>query len=603
MNRSARPALIITLLVALMATGCGIPDNSAVVPVGPGPSKGTPSGDDTSPTKSLRTDTIDKTAFLQNFLSAAAGDYDSATDEVKKFMSRDAALSFKPASTDIKVVHLVEKPLINPGQPDASIKVRQVGTLDAAGVLTPSGSAGTTSDYQISVGTVEGQTGLFVTKAPQALLISDTALASFYIRRTIYFWNTDHTGMVPDVRYMSLSVPREQQPTAVLTWLINGPADWLKPVVDTLPPGTKLVGVVPAVSNDTLQINLSSPALDTSKDPDALDLLQKQLRLSLRANLPGALELNVDHDKQTYRDHDYLGSDALYRRPDEPERFAVYDGQVRRLNRSPNAAEAVPVTAAANRNVQMASFAGASTSRIYTALVVKDTAGKVDLRVGSTAVGKQATVNKVGGLTAPIGRPVWAVSPPVGTADGTFGLVTANGRLYTFPPDGTPVSQVGGVGHVTAVAVAPDARRVALISGGALYVAALSTEDGVQISSPTLIRTDMLGLTAVDWGGEATLVVSGRQPDDNRVAVMDVSIDGASQTARLTELGSNTLSYLTAYPANPSQNGGSVPVAYQQNGGAFDEFSSSRGIGVADLAQPVTNPRPGAQVTAPFFLN
>jgi hypothetical protein len=133
-------------------------------------------------------------------------------------------------------------------------------------------------------------------------------------------------------------------------------------------------------------------------------------------------------------------------------------------------------------------------------------------------------------------------------------------------------------------------------------VAALSIEDGVQISSPTLIRTDMFDLTAVDWGGEATLVVSGRQPD-NRVGVMDVSIDGASQTARLTGLGSNTLSYLTVYPANPSQNGGSVPVAYQQNGGAFDEFSSSKGIGVADLAPPVTNPRPGAVVTAPFFLN
>jgi hypothetical protein len=458
---------------------------------------------------------------------------------------------------------------------------------------------------------VDGQPGLFVTNAPQALMITDTALAEFYAPRAIYFWNINHTGLVPDVRYMSLSVPREQQPTAVLTWLVDGPADWLKPVVDTLPPGIKLIGVIPAVSNDTLQINLSSQALDTSKDPDALDLLQRQLRWSLRANmplaldlLPGAMELNVGHDKQTYRgDGGYLDSNALYRRPVDPERFAVYEGQIRRLKRSRNADDALPVTAAANQKVQMASFGGASTSRTYVALVVKDASGRPELRVGSTATGKQATLRKIS-LAAPVGRPVWAVSPPVGTADGTVGLVTANGHLYSFAPDGAGVRQVGGLDNVTAVAVAGDARRVALISGGRLYLAALSTEDGVQISPPTLIRTDLVGLTAVDWGSEGTLVVSGRNPEDfNRVWVMDVSIDGASQSPRIPGLGSNILAYLTAYPASPSQSGNTgVPVAYESPGGAFDESGTERII-PADLAQPVTNPRVDAQVTAPFFLN
>jgi hypothetical protein len=610
MNRSVRPALIIAMVVALVTAGCGIPDDTAVVPVGPGPSKGASTGGDTSPIKRLRTDTTDKSTFVKNFLTAAAGDYDSATDEVKKFMTGEAAASFKPASADIKVVHLEEEPLINPGQPDAAITVRQIGTLDAAGVLTPAGPGADPSRYKIGVGSVDGQPGLFVTNAPPALMITDAALAEFYAPRAIYFWNINHTGLVPDVRYMSLSVPREQQPTAVLTWLVNGPADWLKPVVDTLPPGTKLTGNVPAVSNDTLQVNLSSQALDTSKDPDAFDLLQRQLRWSLRANmpkaldlLPGALELTVGHDKQTYRgDGGYLDSNALYRRPNDPERFAVYEGQIRRLKRSRNPEDALPVTAAANQKVQMASFGGASTNRTYAALVVKD-AGHPELRVGSTEAGKQATLRKIS-LPAPIGRPVWAVSPPVGTVDGTVGLVAAKGHLYSFAPDGTSFHQVGGLDNITAVAVAGDARRVALISGNQLYLAALSTEDGVQISSPTLIRTEMAGLTAVDWGSEGALVVSGRMPDDfNRVWVMDVSIDGASQTPRLTGLGSNLLAYLTAYPASPSQIGGTgVPVAYESTGGAFDESSSEK-IVVADLAEPVTNPRAGVLVTAPFFLN
>src|SRR3954452_16683286 len=257
MSRTVRPALLIALVTALLASGCGIPDDTKVVAVGPGPSKGTFTGDDTSPTKNLRTDTNDKVAFLGNFLEAAAGDYDSAADEVKKFMSREAAASFKPVSTDIKVVHLQGTPLINPDEATAQINVKQVGTLNDQGVLTPTGGAGTQTRYDITIGSVEGQSGLFVTKmSPQALLISDTALSRFYVPRTIYFWNTDDTWLVPDVRYMSLTVPKEQQPTTVVNWLINGPAGWLNSIVDPRPKGAKLVGVVPAVTNDTLQINL-----------------------------------------------------------------------------------------------------------------------------------------------------------------------------------------------------------------------------------------------------------------------------------------------------------------------------------------------------------
>jgi Lipoprotein LpqB beta-propeller domain len=609
--RSVRPALIVALLVTLVAAGCGIPDDSAVVPVGPGPSRGTSLGDDLGPPKKLRTDTIDKSAFLTNFLSAAAGDYDSATDEVKKFMSPDAAATFKPtASTDIRVVHLEERPLINPDDPNATLQVRQVGTLNEAGVLRPSGSLETGTKYTITIGTVDGQAGLFVTKMSQpALLLSDTALAEFYTPRTIYFWNNDKTGLVPDVRYMPTSVPKEQQPTVILSWLIGGPPEWLQPAVVALPTGTKPLGVVPAVTKGTMQINLSSQALPpdyTSKDPGALTRLQEQLRWSLRLNLPPAMELNVQGvEPQTYHGDDYLDSNALHRRPPDPERFVVYDGQIRRLGRAPNSSEALPVVgAAANRGVQMAAF-GASRSLMYAALVAKDTGGNPVLRVGSAAPGKQAATLRQIPLRGSVGRPVWAVSPPVGTADGTFGLITANGRLYSFPPDGRTISPVGGVTNVSAVAVAPDARRVAVISSGRLYLAVLSDEDGLQLSTPTLIRTQMINLTGVDWSDEGTLVVSGLRPDnDNRVAIMDVSIDGAVQNLRLPDLGSRTLSHLTAYPADPAGNGSTeVPVAYESNGAAYDESSSEKKIGVGELAPPVTNPRAALQLTAPFFLS
>jgi hypothetical protein len=604
MIRRLRPALLAVLLGALVVSGCGIPDNTAVVPVGRGPSRGTSSGDDTTPTKSSRSDTNDKATFVLNYLTAAAGDYDSATDQARQFMSPDAAGTFK-ASTDIKVVRLVGSPLVNPDSPVVRIKVRPVGTLDGFGELSPSADD-TVVPYSFTIDSLQGQTGLFITKAPQVLLLSDTALSTFYTRRTIYFWSLDHAGLIPDIRYMPLSVPQEQRPTEVLDWLTNGPSPWLDGVAEPLPTGTKRNGNVPAVSNDRLQISLNGQALPPN-DPNALDRLQKQLRWSLRPDLPASLDLVIEHQQveQTYTGTDYLEANAAFKSTASPERFVVYDGQIRRLKDSYRSAEAIPLlTPAANRNVRMAAIS-ATPKRTYAALVVNEGNGGQSLRVGSAPTGEQGTLKRIA-LPTPIGRPVWAVSPPVGNEDSTVGLVIAGNKLFSFTAGGSAheVSRPGGLGSIAAVAVAPDAHRVALVSGGRLYLATLSDDDSVQLSAATPIRTLMSSLTAVDWSGEGTLAVAGVKPDSGRAAIMDVSIDGAAQTDRLSDLGSNLVTYLTAFPASPTQSeDASVPMAYVLGNAAYDETAPDK-IDVGDLAQPVANPRPGVpSPNAPFFLN
>jgi hypothetical protein len=404
---------------------------------------------------------------------------------------------------------------------------------------------------------------------------------------------------------MPLSVPSEQQPTEVLGWLTSGPAPWLAAVADPLPAGTKQLGNVPAVSNNRLQISLSGQAL-AQDDPTAQDRLQKQLRWSLRPNLPAALELIIEHQpEQEYRGDDYLSSNAAYQEHADPQRFVVYDGQVRRLKRSFKASESVPVLPpAANRNVRMAAFS-ATAKRTYAALVVNDSGGKQSLRVGAAPTGEQGTLRRIA-LPKPIGKPVWAVSPPVGTADKSVGLVIAKNRLYSFRPDGgraTLVSQPPGLGVITAVAIAPDARRIALLAGHRLYLSTLSNDDGVQLSAPVQIRAEMNDLSAVAWSGEGTLVVAGVKADSGRAAIMDVSIDGATQTDRLADLGSNRVTYLTAYPASPDVNvTAAVPVAYVLGDAAYDESGPEK-LDIGDLAVPVTNPRAGVPPpSAPLFL-
>jgi hypothetical protein len=613
MSAPSRFALLVAVLATLLAGGCGIPDNSTVVPVGPGPARDQSSGDDSTLVKPSRTDTQDRATFVANYLTAAAGDYDSAIDAVKKFMSPELAATFKPTQPDLKVIRVDGSPLVNPDEPRVTVDAEMVGTLDGAGVLTPA-STPEKIKYEIDVGTVEGQSGLFVTGVKQNwLLLSATALSGFYAKRTIYFWNTDHTGLVPDVRYMPQSVPSEQQPTEVVGWLIGGPSSLIKGVAESLPPDTRSIGNVTAVSNDTLQISLSGQALPDDLTPaerqEALTRLQEQLRWSLRPNMRDAatLELNIEHQPtQTYGGADYLTANAAYRTVGQPQRFVVYDGQVRRLSRSYRASDPIPVVPpAANRSVRMAAF-GASATRDYAALVVNESQGRPTLRAGSAAIGDVAALGRLR-LANPIGRPVWAVSPPVGKADGTVGLVPAGGRLYWFAPDGRSAAVVawpGGPGAITTVSVAPDARRIALIAGGRLYLATFSNDDGVQMSPPVPIQTQMTHLTGVDWSAEGTLVVSGTKAASGRSAIMDVSIDGAEQTDRLADLGEATVSYLVAVPASPTENGElGVPVAYTLGTSAAYDESSANKLDVKDLAQPVANPRAGAaSPTAPAFL-
>lgn len=598
-----RAPLAVALAAGLLLAGCGIPDETDVVPLRPGPSTGVSSGLDSTPPRNLRADSADPARFVKNYLEAAAGDFAGAGDRVKKFLTPDAASSFK-ATTEIKVVRLTEEPLVNPGKP-VVIKTREVGTLGPKGILEPAGND-RTADYELSLQQIEGQQGLFVADPPKALLLSDTALAQFYTKRNIYFWNQEHTGLVPDLRYLPVTVPSEQQPTEIIDWLTSGPSPWLAGVVDPLADGTKQIGNVPAISNETLQVNLSGQALPED-DPDVwLDRLQKQLRWSLRSYLPATLHLNVEHKREMdYSGTDYLTSNAAYRIDADPERFVVYNGQVRRLARSANSSQPVPMLKAEdNRAVAMAAMSTSGT-RSYVALVVNESGGKRVLKVGAADAGQQAVLRRIP-LSGAVSRPVWGKSLGGTDNDDTIGLVAAGGKLYSYAADGSGFGAVewpGGPGGITAVAAAPDARRIALVARGQLYVAALSSGDGPQLSSPHVVRTDLRDLTAVDWSSEGLLVVAGVRRDAQRVAFLEVSIDGAAQDLRVADLGSNPVTYLTAVPANPLRGADtSGAIAYVLGNQAYDETDPDP-IAVGDLAEAVPNPPKNVEPLAPFFLN
>ncbi|GIE79369.1 hypothetical protein Aph02nite_53190 [Actinoplanes philippinensis] len=602
-----RRVLACTAAAALLLAGCGIPDESDVTVVGPGPSTGTSSGDNGRRTPIARNSTSDRIQFVANYLRAAAGEYDGALDRVKQFMAAGTRESFNPPAAP-RVIRLTEKPLINSTEDRVVISYQLLGTLGKNGLLEPS-TEQVEDKYELVLDEVAGD-GLYVVQAPPFLLLSDTAVTEYYEERTIYFWNTDQTGLVPDVRYLLREVPKEQQPTIIVNWLIGGPAPWLQDAVEPLPDGTKLENKVPAIDKDRLQIRLSAQAVPTENSVEEMERLRMQLQWSLRSLLPEYLDLTVGHEQpRSYSGEDFYGSNPASQLLPDPERFVIYDHTVRRLSEASRpTSDFVPgIAPDDNKDVSRAALTTSSTA-VFAALVTGS--GKNErLRVGSAADSNQIALKEISGIPTGMGHPTWAVTPD-NDAAGAVGLIIAGGRLWRFRAQGGPAQEVsspGTAGQITAITVAPDGHRVALVVGGRLYRAVLNlSADGQALTGLQQVFSPLTSVTAVDFSGEGWLAVAGASRDDGRTSMIYTSIDGVLQSPVLPDMGNQVVTYLTSYPANPLKQRNSVgSVLYSTSNGknAFEALSSAVQITAKDLAGPSGEPRPDVVPEAPFFLD
>jgi hypothetical protein len=604
-----RRALAVIAAAALLLGGCGIPDSTDVKVLGDGPSAGPAQGSDAPPPVPVtRTSTLDTATFINNYLKAAAGDPDGALDRVRKFMDPAEAAGFKPPTSDVAVVRPIEEPLVNLDNPDVTLRVQQVGTLRDNGLLQPSPDT-TTETLHFTV--TQTDKGLFISKTESVLFLSDVGLKSYYEPHTIYFWNSDDTGLIPDVRYMPRSVPSVQQPTVILGWLVGGPADWLVPAAHPLPPNTQAPDNIPAISDDELQIKLN---IQGQWDRAAIDRFREQLQWSLRPLTPNTLEITVGHQNPVeFSGAQYLDANAAYHLLDDPERFVVYNGVIRRLTESPHAVNAVPVLKPeANKGVQSAAMSNVGGQTFAAVVSVAGKGAKTPaLRVAAAPIGKEADLRPVGGLKGSLGLPAWVVTASL-NAEEAVGLITANNRLYSFGADGSAAQPVewqkgGDPGPISAFSVAPDGHRVVLVAGGKLIRAVLTVgDDGVVLQTGDPIQAPGLrSISAVAWSGEGWLVASGVR-SDGRVSIADVSIDGAQSVARITDLGNDMVTDMAAYPINPVTRNqvSEAAVAYVARGDAYSAAGYAYKIKTSDLAGPANSPSSSAAIlTAPFFLD
>jgi hypothetical protein len=110
----------------------------------------------------------------------------------------------------------------------------------------------------------------------------------------------------------------------------------------------------------------------------------------------------------------------------------------------------------------------------------------------------------------------------------------------------------------------------------------------------------------VAWSSEGSVVVSGVRVDTGRVAIADVSIDGAQSTFRLRDIGTDQITQLAAYPINPitKTQVSEAVVAYVARGDAWNAPGYTAKIKTSEFAGGVSSPSASAShITAPFFLD
>jgi Lipoprotein LpqB beta-propeller domain len=588
MNRRRLAAAAVVATVAL--GGCGMPGQTRVQDDGAGLAGGASGGSETGNSPPGRLASVDPGQFVRNFLAAPAGDIENAAKRQREFMATGAAQKWGPQpEKGINVIRFTRDPQVK-GEQVVLKGVQHIGVLTDFGRLDPPAQEQT--EYWFKVGKNGQDNGLFILQAPQVILMTANALEEYYEPRALYFWDLEHAGLVPDVRYLPKSLPRVQRPNYLIDGMMAGPSQWLTKAVDPLPEGIARKGNVPDPGGGPLVVNLNAAALEGEEGEVAR--LGSQLRWSLRLDWQGDLDLRIDgQPEETFRGGNYLADNPVVRSELPAQAFCVFQGSVRGRDVG-EGPPSVPIGVAFNRDVRSAALARGRKTDLVGALVRSTTNGRLRLWVGE---GNQYTA--VGGSFAEMSRPTWL--PAVALAGlGEVGLVVADGRLYQFrrgSPDLAAVALTGSAGRTTAVAAPPDGRRIAYVRGGRLYVAAFAGPSKLDL--PVEVPSPLRAVSAVAWSGQDRLVIAGRRAD-GATGLVDVSVDGG-YLGKEVPLPAG-VGQLVAYPEKPNTADEDRRVMYQlQNGVSYELFDVRPFEIKAAEVDPEAQNSP-IHPTAPFFL-
>jgi hypothetical protein len=586
-----RAVLVAGLVSVLLAAGCGVPDNSGVRVDGPPDGSGVsgsagqaqalpPPGPD---------DADSQEELVQFFLRAAAADPEHAVDKLRPFIHPRDRDAWDPGE-QVFVARIGDEPPRTLGDPNEfALTVQRIGELRPDGVIEQvSYEKEKVSIYVTTIRAGEdgvrtgGERYRIVDPPPNYILLDDDALDSHFQARSLYFWDHNGDRLVPDLRWIPNSIPRFERSQRALQWLFAGPASWLSTAVNELPQGVELEGNVVPTPDDSLDVLLTAP-----RDDLDLPALAAQLWWTLRPDLDGGIEVTVVING----DRTPLRGDYEHSNPAPEERtasFAIVDGVIVPYLPPDVAPPQVLERERFNQGIERAAL---SRNGRLAAVVRRQADGRQRLDLAGPNGVTDTDLTAVA-----MSRPVW-LNNPAGT-----GLVAADGVLYSFASGESDVTRMDppNLADITAVAVAPDGRRLALIADGELNVTSMVRNEGVQIRTPRGIRTTAKELAGVAFTRENWLAVIGAGEEQQEL--YELTVDGGLEQ-QLAGLGSpGEVDNVVAFPVHPAaEDRETISIMYEADGGTW-RFTQREPVEVA-AADLLDDPPQDASPRAPFFLD
>jgi lipoprotein LpqB-like beta-propeller protein len=474
----------------------------------------------------------DPRTLVQSYLDANATDADGH-NQARAYLTSAAQTRWSDATATV-IADDFSVDTYHPSTHTVTVFGRRLGTLNAAGIYTPSlqgiGEGGSKVPFQFTISRAAGQNR--IDQLPNGLLLTDQQFRDTFQQRVLYFYDVAEDFLVPDLRWSAIG-DRTQLATWLLTQLATGPRPELQNAVstDTLPAQADARHLTVTLGTPTrIEIPGSSQL-----DPGVRNRLAAQLGATLSLTVSGRAISITDggtpvNIPQVQDDQFTASQFAAAKGPVLPDPAVYYlvGGRVYTEAGRP-----------------MSGPAGDGRYALTSLAVGRPHAGGPLLVAGAEGsgssqrllVGTQAGGLRQTKLRGALSRPAFAPGrSEVWIGDGsTLYRVTLAGAQAVVSR--IPIPTVSGGGRVVAVRLSPDGSRVAMVVSGAsassaqLYIGSIVRGAGqVRVDTLEPISPEGVVLTDVAWNDPQRLFGIGYVASTQDARTFETGVDGTEWT-------------------------------------------------------------------------
>jgi hypothetical protein len=412
--------------------------------------------------------------ILDGFLAAGAAAQDNYRVS-RSFLTDKFATAWDPTAETL--VRGASLDYASTGTDSLSISTPILARVSRGGTYTDE-KLGATQSFEVKFIQVNGEWR--ISRAPDAILLGRSTFQSAFQPYSVFFYNSDRTKLVPEVRYF----PRQGDPaTRVARAVIAGPSANLPHATTAFPAGSALVASPIDVVDGRALVDVTSDVIEASADDQRAMLVEMTASLTALSSIT-SVDLTVD---RTVLSISTFGSSSILALPlvnDNP--VVMSDGVVGFVSGS---------------RVDSIGLLSERISELEPLSISLD-------GVAVAAVGTASGVHRVGSQTTLVANQRSVVEPQIDDVGAVWWVRPSSPAAVTVWNGGSAQTFSGpwsSAARIAAIEVSREGSRIAIAlngsAGPALYIASIDRD------SSGAVR-DIAGFHALPLGGNTVIDIA-----------------------------------------------------------------------------------------------